>query len=236
MNLGLEFIQQTQDSLADLIAKDAKQFSTVVANALNRTASEALDEGRRQWSHTQGITVRDTRFADFMFRLVERAKPNNLQATVGIVGPKAGIITRHITGDVAQSTDPLLGQLYIPTQALRTTPQTVIPKGMYPKALRLIESRSPSGLLPARSRLTARGKLKIQGKRSTFVMISAGGRGIGIFQRIGPSKGDVIELWRYVSTAHVPARFPLGQIINQVVSDRLAINLEGYARLAGILD
>lgn len=131
------------------------------------------------------------------------------------------------------------GPLAFPTRNLRTTAGTVIPRSMYPRALRLLERRDVDGgaLAPTlgakRTRRTRKkgatlgavrtraGKWLIRGKERTFAIdprYQKAGKptSYGVYQRTGPGRGDVRLLWRYRDSYKVPSRVPFQSIADTV--------------------
>src|SRR4051812_22898085 len=135
----------------------AKQVAFATALAMNRTLDEAQAEERI------GINERFTlrpRGRAFINRLVKRrredfATPQRLTARLRIEGPendldRAQILTRHEDGGTRSpsggggSIDPTYqtkGLFYIPTNVIRPTFPSEVPRRLYPANLRLTERR-----------------------------------------------------------------------------------------------
>lgn len=216
--------------VAEIVGDMRKQLPFAAATAINRTADEAIAEVKRQLP-ALGFTIRDPRFRDFMFRQVQRATKDSPVAKVAIAGPKASVWTRHIEGGVVTTSDILFKPLFAPTSVLRPDKSAVIPRAYYPSALRLVERRTPSGVLPPKGRVNRHGRPQLQGKRRTFVIDarSAGlGRTIGVFERTGPGRRDIRELWSYMDRKTIRPRLPFDAIVSRMVADRFQINFDGF--------
>lgn len=201
-----------------------EQVPFAAALAINRTADEAMLAGKKVAA--QHMVFRQQRFLDFMFRQVERASKTNLSATIGITGPKANLLTRHEEGGLFTAPDPMQ-PFFIPSKMLRPTPQSEIPRAMYPKALRLMERGDVVGKLPAKGKLAHNGHVMIQGKNSTYVVTSPDGRQLYVFQRIGPEQRESVLLWFYKPRINVPPALHWNDTVTQVVHDRFELNFAG---------
>lgn len=121
---------------------------------------------------------------------------------------------------------------FIPSANARPSIRDLVPRRLYPGALRLQASRGAVGsylvegtsldangrkrkrrllfgTLPALQKRTKRGILQWRGKRRTFVLDPLEHRGIktwGIYQRTGPRREDVQLLWTYKARTTLPPR------------------------------
>jgi hypothetical protein len=214
MKLDFDVTIDRGSSIAEHLAGVRAQVPFAAALAVNRTADEALRSVKDKLP-SYGFHIRDRRFVDFMFKQTVRATKARPEAEIGIHGPKASIFTKHVEGVTQTTGDPLFEPLYTPTRELRPTPSAVIPRNMYPKALRLAARRDASGVLPPKGRQSRKGLPMLQGKRGAFVIVRAGR--ITLYQRIGPNPRDTRPLWHYVKKITVPPRLPLERDIRAVV-------------------
>lgn len=216
-------------------------FPNAAANALNRTAEE-VQARLRQEEHLV-FTIRSPQSAQLMERLVsfqrgDRATPDKLEAQVQIRGPEnnrgaANILTRHIKGGTF--TAPSANKpFFLPTDSLRPSKTTVIPRRLYPTNLRLVDRRGISGTDYATARVNKNGVIQPRGKLRSFILIK-NGRVLGAYQRGGGVAGrtrrdDFDLLWFATPTIHLKPRFRFDEIGERIAAERLPINMEGMLK------
>lgn len=221
----------------DLTALEKDQLPFATSLAINRTALDIQRAVRTSMLSSFTIAPDRKRFMDMMVRFDRKnyATKTNLEARIGVndtESPAAGegrdrsfILGRHETGGVRRAPDPLR-PFAIPTRALRAGAFDVPPRSLYPSSLRLVERRTPSGTLPAKSRVTKRGKIMIQGKRGTFVMDAGTGVGNpkvrGVWQRTGPGKRDIRMLWMYRDRISLRPRLRFYETGQRVIDTQFA--------------
>lgn len=138
----------------------------------------------------------------------------------------------------------------IPSSGLRPNVRDLVPRSMYPTALRLAPSRGVVGVsyernakgnrirlfgtLPAQQKRTKRGVLQWRGKRRTFILDPQEHFGVktwGVYQRTGPRKEDVKLLWTYRARLPIPARLRFVQTAEESVEREFARNFaRAYSR------
>jgi hypothetical protein len=99
-----------------------------------------------------------------------------------------------------------------------------VARSLYPSSLRLFERRTPSGMLPAKSRTTKRGKVQVQGKRRTFIIdarATADPRAWGVFQRVGPGDRDIRMLWAFRTKIQLPPRLHFYETFDRTLNARM---------------
>lgn len=232
------------------VARDQLPYAT--AYALN-LAADAAQEGVRR----QAERVLVLRSRAWMLRLIKRrrglkgyggagddfASKTKLAATVRIEGPEGDerrgvVLWRHLsdvtaggtrTMDAGDTADMLRGRFpfYLPTGALRPSPASVVPRAMYPRALRLAPRMTPSGVLEASRRgqvrtvegrrigARARAERQLQGIGGTFVIrasnteSASNAKAWGVWQRVakGTGPGAIRMIWALRRSIEVPTRF-----------------------------
>jgi hypothetical protein len=141
--------------------------------------------------------------------------------------------------------------LYVPTKALRSSPNAQIQRALYPKALGLLESRQIEGgdafhgqgkKRKAGVHRTGSGKVQLKGKRRTFAIdprFSPEARAVGIWQRriaakrvnFGPSLGkssDTQKLWNYLQSVRYPRRLTFREDSQRIVATHLPGAIREY--------
>lgn len=129
---------------------------------------------------------------------------------------------------VKESIDPNF-PIAIPSSNLRASRAELVPRPMFPKALRLVESRGTVGTfmsggkrkhifgtLPRREHRTSRGVLQVKGKRGTFILDPREHMGVktwGVYQRVGADrdvkayasgKSGIRLLWTFKTRIPIP--------------------------------
>jgi hypothetical protein len=141
-------------------------------------------------------------------------------------GKAEGLLAQFEDGGFKESRDPDF-PIAIPTDNLRPSFAELVPNAMFPKALRLVERRTPSGSLAPNRHVTRRGVVQLQGKRRTFVLDPKTMHGVSswaVFQRFGPNRGDIRMLWRYKTRVRIPARLHFYDTARRVVAERFPEN------------
>lgn len=221
----------------DLTVFYQHQMPFATSLALNRLAVAAQKEVRA--SLDQKFTIAPER-QKFMERLVrfgkeDRATKERQHARLVIAQSKGNdtsltsakdrglILGRHEDGGVRRA-DPDK-PFFIPTDDLRTGDRQLIPRRMYPAALRLTERRDASGkMLPVLGRRTKSGGFMAQGKRSTFIIdarTTSDPRAWGIFERVGSHKRDIRMLWAFRTTIRLTPRLAFYATVDRVVAEKL---------------
>jgi sirohydrochlorin ferrochelatase len=81
-----------------------------------------------------------------------------------------------------------------------------------------------SGDLLAKSRLTKRGKVVLEGKRGTFVIDArqtANPNAWGVYQRVGSGRRNIRALWFYRTRITLRPRLGFYSTVDRIVSTRL---------------
>lgn len=228
----IRFTLDTRQLEKDLSDLAKRQIPFAVSSALNATAKEVQVATRA--GIARRFTLRSSRFVLNTVKINrgDFATKDNLRAIVTVGGSVGGrrqdLLVKFEDGGVRRSSDP--GRpIAIPSDYLRPTKSAVIPKGMYPKALRLISSRTASGsTLAPKTHMTRRGVEQIKGKRRTFVLDPRhhrGARSWAVFQRQGPHSTDVQLLWIYKTSIKIPRKLFFKDTAAKVVRRRMVPNL-----------
>jgi hypothetical protein len=218
----------------------AKQTAYATMKAL-RSTQEEIQVAQREDIH-RSMIIRKPPFIDRMVKITGADRPTktNLVARVRIEGPlnnpRFGLmLTRHEEGG-PHTANPRY--FYIPTDNLRYPKSALVPRSMYPKALRLEDRRAiEGGTLARQTRLTRTGKIAIQGKRRTFILKDNTGREIGIYQRgeglKGPTKpGDIQLIWSYKRRITLKPTLHFAKVARLIYSTRFAGHFDREFRAA----
>ncbi len=215
-------------SALENLFRDQLPFATSLA--LNRTAKavraaiqESLERNftiRRPWV-LQGIVI--PRFSD---------KHDSPMMVSIELDPSRAFLAKFEEGGVRAGTPEL--PIAIPSTWLRPAFADLVPRSMYPKALRLMARRDVTGILPAHRHVTKRGVTQLQGKDRTFVLDQTmfGVRVAGVYQRTGPGKHDVRLLWSFKDRIPVAARLRFHATALEAVQATWAQNYEAAFLLA----
>lgn len=219
------------------------QMPFAIATALNRTGEDGNAALRA--SIGQHFIVRDDRLLRYVAPTIlprdQRASKTNLSVVLKTEG-RGRILDPFEIG--LAKTGTLAKPVAIPTATLRPTPRAVVPRRMYPANLGLTPKKTPTGtsyyalgrgsILHHKTPIhhTARGAVQIKGKQRTFVLDPRLHRGIapeqwGVYQRIGPKRGDIRMLWRYVDQVPRPAILEFEETVRRTVETRWAPNFDG---------
>ncbi len=201
----------------DDIAK--RQLPYAVSLAMNRTGEEARNRMRNQLHLSFTIrTGQSAKFLEQQIQVTERSRKDNLALTVAARGPGAKMLARHEKGGVR-----VAAPFFIPTEELRPSRQSVIPRSKYPKALRLDTRRGIVGSLPALRK----------GKRRTFIIQSdRTPRASGIYERFGPRKDEIRALWLFRPRVTLKPRLQFVKTVTDFWSDHFLDNLAGFLGVA----
>lgn len=204
----------------------AKQLRFAIAKALNDTlvdVQQAIQAGmeerfelRRKTFNQRGIKIARGDFAT----------KENLRARVHL-DTRTGYLRKFEDGGVKTAPDPNM-PIAIPSENIRPNFKDVVPMGMYPKALRLVDRRDVTGYLPAKRHTTKRGVPQIKGKRRTFVLdpnVHFGIKTWGVYQRTGPGRRDIRLLWTYKSKIPIPNRLRFVETARRVALERWPKNM-----------
>jgi hypothetical protein len=224
-----------------------QQIPFALANALNKTANDVQRQVQEGLNTRFTIAPQRTRF---MARLIKRRKGEDsatkasLVARVRVEGPEtvtgrdpaAPLLTRHEQGGT-HTRPPDLTQFYLPTDEIRPSDRSLVPRALYPSSLRLVPRRSPDGVLPAKKRgkvRTLAGKAisnrarraqGLEGVGGTFTINDPDtGRPLGIYQRTGRGRRDLRKLWSFRTKVSLRPRLAFHATAKQVVPQRISEN------------
>lgn len=190
------------------------QLPFAVSVALNKTAEDVQEEVRGSLRRNFTINPAKRAFFDRMIKIrrSDRATKYKLATAVRVEGPESStsrgerehLLTRHEEGGVARARLPHSHPLAIPTREVRPGPYDVAPRRLYPSSLRLVERRSPDGVLAAKRGV----KRKIGGSRRSFFVIGQPGSGDrwGVYERVGKGRRDIRMLWSFRERVTNPPR------------------------------
>jgi hypothetical protein len=208
-----------------------RQVPYAISRTLNAVALEA-QEAVRQRIHRRGFAIRSAATATWLERSIkfareDRATKTQLSATIrveppgGNKGRRGSLLAFLERGGVRTSKFALgsgrvfgAGSVVVPKRASKSEQ---IPRSLYPKALRLQESRyvvgsnDGGGLTPGR----------LRGKQRSFAVRTGPQRGL-ILQRTGPGPSDTRVLFWVRSSIKVPGRGYFRSTIERVASERFA--------------
>lgn len=230
-------IRVDAEAFTGWLGQFGKQATYAISVALNRTADD-VNAALRAEIPTRFV-IREPRMLTWLAPVQlpyhQRATKTNLTAIVDTEG-KAQLLAPFETG-MPKTAPNLMAPIAIPTRALRPTPTAVVPRAMYPKNLRLVPRRGVNGILPAKSKITARGRTQIQGKDRTFVLSpffanNISDRQWGVYQRVGPKRDDIRMLWRFTTQVPRPRILDFAQTADRVVGERWDPNMSGALAFA----
>ena len=219
-----------------------------IALGINRTVEEGLVAVGQLMR--RAFTIRELRMLPpLLLPRVWRATPARLQAPMQLGDEEGlGLRRRQIFGKFeaggTQSADPTR-PFAIPTDVLRPSIGTVIPRSKYPRNLvGVFDNQGAYQGLGNKARIVSRSRRRrglagrvtdaILGKQVRqkqtgryFVLGSPGGKFYGIFERTGPGKQDVRQIWRFVHTRTIRGTLQLESTARQIGETRFTPNLEG---------
>lgn len=230
----------TEKALAGVL----KQHRFATINAMNRTGEDCNAAIRHRME--QEFTVRDKRLPYFVapqrLRPEQRANKNTLSVVLETEG--SGRILNPFETGIPRVQRSALEPVAIPTQSLRFSDRTVVPRRWYPHNLGLTPRKDASGstffalgrnairdqLTPFKN--TARGATQIKGKRRTFVLDPQHHRGIspkqhGVYVRIGKGPEDIRMIWRYVREVPRPPILSFRKTAIDTWNARWPVNFAG---------
>lgn len=234
-----------------------RQVPYALALALNRTAQEvaaaARDNVRRGFRLRAPGALRFIRAAIPDPRgpyLATKQRPRvimSVESAVENLGKSAryAILPMAEAGGVRVATRGLAGGKLPPglPVPVRSHPNEVIPRKLYPGALGLQEVRAVHGGLEykrggassrRRNRKEARGlamRSAFKGRHRTFIARSKAGTPL-IVQRLGKGKRNTRLLFTMRARTKVPARHFFFPTAREIIGTRMPINFEGYLALA----
>lgn len=218
----------TRELTAALSRVNQQVIPRAVATGLNDTVKDVQASVRA--GVASRFTVRNPGFINRLIKIGREdfARADKHEAIVRIQGPEtvlgsdqraASILTKHEEGGtfLKSPTEPF----YPPSHALRPTPQTVIPRRLYPSALGISARRTIEGGFTAPS---------MRGKSRTFAVPIGNAKGAtpGIYQREGgegADRNDIQLLWLFVQRIKLKPRLRFYQTGNEVVTERGAQHL-----------
>lgn len=240
-------------AIAALENVQQKQLPFATSLAVNRTALDA--QGAVRGHVRQAFTLRKEQFVlqrvkiekgDFStkrFPSAFRVKIDNAKGRE--------FLAKFESDGIKKTLDPTF-PVAIPSTHARPQFNALVPRNLFPTALRLVPTRGVVGsytvsggdgktkkrrifgALPAKQRRTRRGVLQWTGKRGTFVLDPREHRGIktwGVYQRTGPGEDDVRLLWTYKMQVPIPRNLLFRITVIETVDRRFHLNFtEAYAR------
>ena len=226
LNVKLEGIESMEH-----VARQIPFAMALTANAVAKDAQLAAQAGiRRRFT----ISPRRERFILGLVRRGHFATKREPWADVGIghdhgAGPtknRSFLLLRHQLGGRRVARNPLY-PFAIPTKEIRPDPYGEVPQSLLPKNLRVFERRGVTGNLPIKSRLTKPGKVQIQGKRGTFIIDDRQGSGTwGIFQRTGPGRRDIRQLFFLRPQIDLPPRLQFYEAVQDAVRRQMSVRFD----------
>lgn len=225
------------------------QIPFAISVALNRTADDA--NAALRGILPREFTIRDPNLVRFVapqqLPRPNRATKQNLTALLETEG-KGRILDPFEIGKpkVQKSAD---SPVAVPTQNIRFTKRTVIPKKWYPANLGLTPKRDAAGQSyyalgrgAIKNKATPfkrakSGKIQVQGKLRTFVLDPRYGhdiseKGRGVYVRVGPRREDVRLIWSYRQQVQRPKILKFEDTVRRTVESRWVANMEGALAFA----
>lgn len=197
------------ESFLEGLYKDQIPFAASLA--LNNTAKDAQRAIR---THIAGTFI--LRRADFVLREAAKIpqfskKTDEPMAVEILATERADFMHKFESGMAKTSTTG--GSVAVPFGA-RLLRDEVIPRHLRPRALKL------------RAHRTKTGKVQLKGKHRTFAI-----KGLGIFQRFGPRKGEVRLFYLFKKAVKSPAVLIFKQTAEKVIAGKWAENFaSAFAR------
>lgn len=245
----------TKSALAGIAALHQKQIPFALAIALNRTVEDGLAIARKEMQAKFIIRVPSFDLPPLTLPKVWQATKTRPSAIFalgdsdggrqGIGARRSRIFSKFQDGGSKFAKNPDF-PIAIPTRALRPNPQALVPRGAYPKNLRLGPRRDAGnqivpGLRKGKIRTLAgapigkraRKRQGLAGIGGTFTVNNKEtGKPIGIFQRTGLGKNDVKMIWAYKQSIHIPKRLDWVGIAQRTANARFQINFNGALAFA----
>lgn len=216
-----------------LMGRISDNFLTAQTWALNRTAEDVTAELRREAS-TRFI-FRESRGQRVLSFYAPRTLPNVLRAKDN--KPWATAVDPESSGKILrpfETGSPKIGSrekpVTIPTKALRPTPQTVIPRSMFPSALFPQTTRYSIPLKSGKTRRSKSWKAVRPFILDPTTMRGLGPKAWGLYQRTGPKRGDIRMLWAFRLQNKRPDLLDTYATSGRVVKQRWAVNILGAFR------
>lgn len=247
----LDIVLETQidQAIAQLDRVRRDQLPFAISLAVNRTAL-AAQHGIRA-GVAQRFILRRPQFVLQTVRIEKYDFANKRRPTAFRIKiderESRDFLAKFETGGKKESLDPTI-PIPIPSTHLRATRAELVPRRMYPRALRLFEARGAVGgfftqggrrhllfgTLARGEHRTGRGVLQIKGKRRTFILDPQENFGVktwGVYQRTGSGKGDVRLLWTFKRRIPIPSLLRFEATARDVVERRFQLEFAGaYAR------
>lgn len=232
-----------------------KAWIDAAATAMNRTSEEALAQQRGRLK--SNFLVRNPNFIlpPVQLGAKQRATPKRLFTLVALGfddGPnsagarRVSILSKFGTAQpkaAKSSLDPIA----IPTKEIRPSPTSTVPRGLYPKNLRVIgrmkvgkggqEWMSPKAAGTQRKLTVTVGsgkeKLRLRQQDRTFVLPGSFGKpSWGVWERIGPGARDIREIWMFRMSIRIPKRLDFEPEVRTLLTDRIMPNFDGALKLS----
>lgn len=243
------------DDLGVAMGQLSKTWRDAAATALNRTAEDALAEQRAKMRAQFIVRVPNFDLPPVQLPASWRAKPDRLFVQIALGsddgpstpgGRRVQIFSKFGT-DQRKIAKDVLWPLAIPTQAIRPDPTSLVPRGLYPKNLRVMTRYQvgPGGLDYLRPKApgtrrklsvtvgSGASKLKLKQQDRTFILPNAfGSPAYGIWERIGPAKRDIRMIWLLRTSEHIPKRMSFEDDVKRVIDSRLKVNFDGAFQLS----
>jgi hypothetical protein len=197
-----------------------KQGRFALAQTLNDLARQTRDAIRADLP--TDLTIRTAQAEAYLRRSVQAprelaARKDSLSAAVVLDRlNKRGMLPSLSEGGENESGP--WGPVAVPTQALRPSKASVIPRSLYPRALKLVNAAPAILTRKGRGKKSQRlgafrtttGTVQVFGKARTWATPA------GVYQRTGPGPHDIRKLWTYVDHAEIPRRVPYHEIAQDV--------------------
>lgn len=218
-----------------------------LALGTNRTVEEALVEAGRLISGK--MTIREKRMLPpILLPRAWRATPQNPGALMAL-GDNEGlglrrkqVLSKFEDGGHQVAKDLARYPFMAPTSALRSSPGTVIPRSLYPRNMvGLFNSKgefqglSRTANTKTRFKKLKNGDISVYKKQvgRFFVMGSSSERGRwGVWERTGPGKHDIRQLWHFFQQKNVPKLLQWGETAQRIADTRFIPNLLGAMDVA----
>lgn len=225
----------------------AARYRTALALTVNRSVEEGQVRAQQELHLGGRIKIRSGRSAQFLERLIkferyDRATPATLNARMGIQSTGTGttrksadLLIKMVVGGTF--TRPATSPFFIPTIgpfAARPSEMAAIPRGLFPSALRLVDTRFTIPDPKAQIRIGSRGGVLILGKRRTFAIDQRFHHPLnratfGIYQRRGRGgESETGVLWFYGTRIRIPQRYRFYEVVVPFIEERLLVNLPGF--------
>jgi len=224
------------DMVLEYQGDDAERFLAAFHGQLPFVTSKAINDTAKDFQKEQlaymgtVFTLRQPAFARRSVKITEWAKKTSLQAQVAMVQPGEqfgsrgrSLFAKFEAGGVKRGSESM--PVAIPSENLRISPTTNIPRSLYPKNLRLLPRKGVTGMLGPTAHRTRRGVIQLKGKRRTFVLdprIHQGSPVWGVYQRL--NREEIQLLWVFKRVIPIPASLHFVDNARKVVSGRFSTN------------